>query len=544
MDKELKEILKDVKTAVAASADSGTKPYDTTATVVRVDGSTAWVHIPGGVDETPVSKSIDCAAGDTVRVRISGGKAWITGNDSAPPTDDTAANTAKATADSAASTAKAAADVVGKQQNHFWHDDGGAHVKGMTDGYQTTVNAHGLSVENSDGKEMAFFGVDEDGDSIATIGATDEAHQEMDYRSLSLIDKEKTPFFEVKDLRDKTGVAVLESTHYGDGKTVEFSTNWYIVEIEGIIIDGDAYPTDSVTVDSSHVVFDSPPADGATIVITFTANSRFLKSITFGTRGEQSKEGGMSFVNGIECVASGSESHAEGWWTKATGMCSHAEGWGTKAQYDYQHVIGAFNENLEEDLFEVGNGSLGGNYKNAFRVTRKGEIYAEGGVYSGGVNILEKVYPIGSIYMSTNNASPEMLFGGKWERIQDRFLLAAGETYSAGNMDGEATHTLTADELPDHRHTFTTDSAGDHTHSLNRVLGNSGGNWTGDTAGNLSGSGRKFGYIDPDYTIKTVTDTGSGGAHTHSGTTNGTGGNGKHNNMPPYLVVNVWERTA
>lgn len=163
--------------------------------------------------------------------------------------------------------------------------------------------------------------------------------------------------------------------------------------------------------------------------------------------------------------------------------------------------------------------------------------------HSGGVS-LSSVYPVGSIYMSVSSTSPATLFGGTWERIQDRFLLAAGSTYVAGGMGGEATHTLTADELPDHRHTFTTGSAGAHTHSLNHVLGNSGGDWTGDTAGNLSGSGRKFGYINPDYTIKTITDTGSGGAHTHTGTTNGAGGTQPHNNMPPYLTVYMWKRIS
>lgn len=96
MDKNLKEILKNVKDA--ASANNSTSPYDTTATVTRLDGSTVWVHIPGGVAETPAAKSISCAVGDTVRVRVSGGKAWLTGNDSAPPTDDTAAKDAKKTA--------------------------------------------------------------------------------------------------------------------------------------------------------------------------------------------------------------------------------------------------------------------------------------------------------------------------------------------------------------------------------------------------------------------------------------------------------------
>jgi len=105
------------------STNTGTDPYDTVATVKRVEGSTAWVHIPGGVDETPVSLSIDAAAGDLVRVRVAGGNAWITGNNSAPPTDDTEAiaakvnaavakaeaDNAKKTADDAGSTATSAA---------------------------------------------------------------------------------------------------------------------------------------------------------------------------------------------------------------------------------------------------------------------------------------------------------------------------------------------------------------------------------------------------------------------------------------------------
>ena len=87
VSKELVDIIK-------GSEDKGTKPYDTPATVTRVDGSTVWVHIPGGVDETPVKKTINAKAGDTVQVRVSGGSAWLNGNASAPPTDDTQANLA------------------------------------------------------------------------------------------------------------------------------------------------------------------------------------------------------------------------------------------------------------------------------------------------------------------------------------------------------------------------------------------------------------------------------------------------------------------
>jgi len=77
------------------------KPYDTTAEVVRVEDGTAWVHIPGGEDETPVSMSVSASPGETVRVRVANGHAWITGNDSAPPTDDTTAIRAQVTATTA-----------------------------------------------------------------------------------------------------------------------------------------------------------------------------------------------------------------------------------------------------------------------------------------------------------------------------------------------------------------------------------------------------------------------------------------------------------
>ena len=68
---------------------SSTSAYDTSATVTRVTDDAVFVHIDGGVPETPCQKTIDCKAGDVVKIRISGGKAWIAGNATAPPTDDT-----------------------------------------------------------------------------------------------------------------------------------------------------------------------------------------------------------------------------------------------------------------------------------------------------------------------------------------------------------------------------------------------------------------------------------------------------------------------
>lgn len=86
----------------------GTEPYDTPATVLRVEGGTLWVHIPGGAEETPVQKTINASPGDTIQIRVGGGTAWAVGNATAPPTDDRVANAARQTAVAAEGKAVAA----------------------------------------------------------------------------------------------------------------------------------------------------------------------------------------------------------------------------------------------------------------------------------------------------------------------------------------------------------------------------------------------------------------------------------------------------
>ena len=103
----MNKIIKELKEAL--NTDTQTKSYDTQAEVVRVEGSTLWVHIPGGVDETPVKKTINAKVGDTVQVRVGGGSAWLVGNQSAPPTDDARAIVAETTARTANENANIAA---------------------------------------------------------------------------------------------------------------------------------------------------------------------------------------------------------------------------------------------------------------------------------------------------------------------------------------------------------------------------------------------------------------------------------------------------
>ncbi|MEI7667983.1 MAG: siphovirus ReqiPepy6 Gp37-like family protein, partial [Erysipelotrichaceae bacterium] len=81
-------------------------------------------------------------------------------------------------------------------------------------------------------------------------------------------------------------------------------------------------------------------------------------------------------------------------------------------------------------------------------------------------NLWKTIYPIGSLYLSTVATNPETLFGGTWEQIQDKFMLAAGTTYPAGTTGGNASHVHTSaahtHSVAAHSH----DSAA-HTHTVN-----------------------------------------------------------------------------
>ena len=113
--------INNVAAAVLKAQKTGsTSAYDAKATVTRVTDDVVYVHLDGGVPETPCQKTIDCKTGDIVKIRVSGGKAWITGNATAPPTDDTKAMRAdeKATnADIKAAVARAIAEEEAENRN-------------------------------------------------------------------------------------------------------------------------------------------------------------------------------------------------------------------------------------------------------------------------------------------------------------------------------------------------------------------------------------------------------------------------------------------
>ena len=112
------QLTKTLIEALRSSEDSKTTGYDTAATVKRIENGVAWVHIPGGVDETPAKLTINASVGDVVQVRVSGGRAFLVGNGSAPPTDDTTALNATKTANKAHRTALQASEEATEAWNY------------------------------------------------------------------------------------------------------------------------------------------------------------------------------------------------------------------------------------------------------------------------------------------------------------------------------------------------------------------------------------------------------------------------------------------
>ena len=135
-------------------------------------------------------------------------------------------------------------------------------------------------------------------------------------------------------------------------------------------------------------------------------------------------------------------------------------------------------------------------------------------------------YPVGSIYMSVNNVNPSTVFGGTWEQIKDKFLLACGDTYTNGETGGSATHTPSG-TVGDH--TLTVHEMPSHTHDY------------GFTAHATTQSGLAIAEAGQGAIVVPEIETGAqGGGQAHNHSFTGT----SQDTMPPYLAVNVWVRTA
>jgi len=113
-----------------------TAPLDIIGKVTRVEDGVAWVRFAGSeVGDTPVRMNIDCKEGDVVQVRSSDGKAWIVGNQSAPPTDDSKAKEVEQKTEKFAERIKSVEKVAGDAEEvanavnqKVWSDEAGLHI--------------------------------------------------------------------------------------------------------------------------------------------------------------------------------------------------------------------------------------------------------------------------------------------------------------------------------------------------------------------------------------------------------------------------------
>ena len=140
-------------------------------------------------------------------------------------------------------------------------------------------------------------------------------------------------------------------------------------------------------------------------------------------------------------------------------------------------------------------------------------VSLDGTIYIQNKTFLDRTYPVGSIYMSVNSTSPATLFGGTWVELQGRFLLGRSASYGNGSTGGAASVAISTAQMPSHGHTIRGWNIG-----ANGALPDTTPyNWVGyDRSGWYSAEG-------------VITKTGSGSAH---------------DNMPPYLAVYMWKRTA
>ena len=317
MSAKTEGIIRSLRESLRRENEKKTSAYDTRATIRRIEDGVAWVHIPGGVDETPVTLTIGANVGDEVQVRVSGGRAFLVGNATAPPTDNAYArqinkklgqqieqtNVVMRTINRAVQAVKKIAD---NTNQYFWHTEEG-----------TDTGAHITEIPQEE-----FLADPETGGGNL--------------------------------LARSNGIAIRD----GLAELAQFSAGGLAVN---------SYDENGDPVEVAHLGYDTGAAmGGGTAVAPYT---------TLGRRAQNSTIGNYSVAEGYDTEASGFASHAEGSGTKATKYYAHASGIGTIANQPGQTAIGWFNEaSSTNTLFEIGNGLSSSSRSNALEVDWDGNV--------------------------------------------------------------------------------------------------------------------------------------------------------------------------
>ena len=312
--------------------DDTDRGYDTTAEVKRIEDGTAWVHFPGGEDETPVRMTVNANVGDNVQVRVSGGRAFIIGNGTAPPTDDGKAKELHAISSKAIGVVKGVADkafkIAGNTAQYFWTTEEG-----------TDTGAHITEIP----KESFEADPDHGGANL---------------------------------LLRSIGIAIRQG----------------LVELASFSVAGmhvNTYDSQGNEVTIAHLGYGEGASQSGTATAPYYTLGTRKANTTVGNYSTAAgydciASGGYSFAEGKETKCYGHYSHTEGYEAEvqANMIASHASGRGTIAYCDYQTVISAFNRTDGGTLrFIIGNGTSDNARSNAFSVDWHGNVKSYGGSY-------------------------------------------------------------------------------------------------------------------------------------------------------------------
>ena len=144
--------------------------------------------------------------------------------------------------------------------------------------------------------------------------------------------------------------------------------------------------------------------------------------------------------------------------------------------------------------------------------------------------LIEIIYPVGSIYITTNGQNPGEYLGGEWESYgEGRTIVGAGTGTDSNNVQkvfeinetgGEYEHTLTVNELARHRHNFL----------------NNGNEYVGFGYASASGGSGRLNFFSGSDEVSS--------SNPRNTTIQYNGGNQAHNNIQPYVVTYIWKRIS
>lgn len=395
--------------------------------VSRVDGDTAYVQMAGAdIMDTPVAMTVDCKPGDRVRVRVNSGRAWITGNDTAPPTNDTrniqklnnAANSNSQRLNNIQKTVDETAGIAANTNQYFWRTekgtDTGVHIteKPRSEfikdpehgGSNLLARSNGIAVR--DGlKELAQFRgdgmdfYDQHGGNVVNIDTNAVSYAPYLYESYKNEDLAPSVPWQIE----------VTSPYFSD-----FTTNGSLgLQVNGVM--------EWVSFDFSSDYAGTVESYYATVQIAYSASN---KTFTFTSSAQIYLYVNIHWQSNI--MAS---SFAFGLRSGSKGAFSATVGEGLMAEHDNQIAVGRFNKNKQDNIFEVGIGEEDDARINALEVSKDGYVTP-----FRGCNLVQSLYTEQLTQTYLSSASITYCVMGKMLFFSLTFIPKQNITSAVGNI--------------------------------------------------------------------------------------------------------------